>query len=374
MDLIEYKAKEVFKKYGLPTPRGLLVRSASDINSIEKIAPRVVLKAQVPIGGRGKAGGIRFASSTEEARSKAAEMLGMSIKGFKVGSILVEEALDVGKELYLSVTIDRGARDHLIIGASEGGVEIESLPDEKLIKVHVRPLAGLHPYQVRDIVKKYPLSTDQQRALGDILRKLFTLYVKEDATLAEINPLVLTKDGRLIAADAKLSIDDDALFRHKEYEKVETDLTPLELKAKQKGIALIQLDGRIGVIANGAGLTMATLDSLELYGGKGGVFMDLGGTDDAEMVREAFLLLVEADPSVILMNLFGGITKCDTVAEGIKGALSNLEKSIPTVVRIRGLNEERAREILRDAGFVPCETMAEAAKTAVEMERKLGGR
>lgn len=372
MDLIEYKAKEVFKKYGLPTPKGVLVKSASEITRIEDIAPKVALKAQVPIGGRGKAGGIKFATSTDEAKAKAAEILAMSIKGFKVGSVLVEEALDVQKEFYLSITVDRGAKDHLIIGAAEGGVEIEGLPDEKLIKKHVRALAGLQSYQVRDIVGKYPLTPDQQKALADILRKLFTLYVKEDATLAEINPLVLTKDGRLVAADAKLTIDDDSLYRHKEYEKVETTLTPLELKAKEKGIAFIQLDGKIGVIANGAGLTMATLDSLALYDGKGGVFLDLGGTDDAEQVKEAFMLLAEANPSVILINLFGGITKCDTVAEGIKNALGHLEKKIPTAVRIRGLHEERAREILRDAGFVPCDTMAEVAKTAVEMEKKLG--
>jgi len=373
MDLIEYKAKEVFRKYGIPTPKGVLVKSHSELTRVEDIAPKVVLKAQVPIGGRGKAGGIKFASSTDEAKARVSEMLGMIIRGFKVGSVLVEEALDISKELYLGITIDRSAKDHLIIGAAEGGVEIESLPDGKLIKTHVRALAGLQSYQVRDIVSKYPLNAEQQKALADILRKLFTLYVKEDATLAEINPLVLTKDGRLVAADAKLSIDDDSLYRHKEYERVESDLTPLEMKAKQKGIALIQLDGRIGVIANGAGLTMATLDSLEIYGGKGGVFLDLGGTDDPERVTEAFMLLQEANPSVILINIFGGITKCDTVAEGIRNALSNLKKRVPTAVRIRGLNEERAKEILRDAGFVPCDTMAEVARTAVEMERKLGG-
>ena len=370
MDLIEHKAKEVIGRYGIPTPKGVLVKSPSDLTGIEGIASKVVLKAQVPTGGRGKAGGIKFASSTDEAKAKVSEMLGMNIRGFKVSSVLVEEALEVQKEFYLSITIDRSAKDHLIIGAVEGGVEIESLPEEKLIKTHVRALAGLQPYQVRDFVNKLPLSADLQKALADILRKLFSLYVKEDATLAEINPLVITNDGRLIAADAKLSIDDDSLYRHKEYEKMESDLTPLEAKAKAKGISFIQLDGKIGVIANGAGLTMATLDTLMLYHGKGGVFLDLGGTDDPERVTEAFMLLQEAEPSVILINIFGGITKCDTVAEGIRNALSNLKKRVPTAVRIRGLNEEKAKEILRDAGFIPCDTMAEVARTAVELEKK----
>lgn len=368
MDIIEYRAKDVFRRYGIPVPKGVHVSAPGDLEGLDRISSKVALKSQVPIGGRGKAGGIKFASSLEEARSKVSELLEMDIRGFRVRSVLVEEMLDIERELYLGITLDRSTRKHLIMGAAEGGVDIESLPDEDIIRVHVNPLVGLRDYQVREVVSGYPLDREQRRLLASIVRRAYDLYQAEDATLVEINPLVLTKEGRLIAADAKLTIDDDALFRHRGYERVESALTPLEMKAREKGIAFIQLDGNIGVIANGAGLTMATLDSLMLHGGKGGVFLDLGGTDDPKKVTEAFRLMHEAEPPVILLNIFGGITKCDTVAEGIRDALDSVEKRVPTVVRIRGLHEERARQILRDAGFVPCGTLSDAARTAVSLE------
>ena len=369
MDLIEYRAKQVFADYGLPVPKGRLIHSPDELDSIAEIGTKVVIKAQVPIGGRGKAGGIKFASSLEEARAKAKEILGMDIRGFKVKSVLVAEMIPISKEFYLSITLDRSRRRHLILATPEGGMEIESIPDEKLAKVWVPQLVGLQEFHVRAVLAKFDLPKEQAKQLVDILRKLYKLYVAEDATLAEINPLALTPDGRLVAGDAKLAIDEDALYRQKEYAGVESEKTPLEVKAAEKGIAFIQLDGNVGVIANGAGLTMATLDALKLHGGAGGVFLDLGGTDDPQKVREAFELLHEAKPKSILINIFGGITKCDTVAMGVRDALTSVQHRIPTVARIRGTNEEAAKEILRGAGFEACDTLDEAAAAAVKLAK-----
>jgi succinyl-CoA synthetase beta subunit len=369
MDVIEYRGKQVFADYGIPVPKGKLVRSPEELDTIDDLGAKVVIKAQVPIGGRGKAGGIKFASSLAEARARAKEILGMDIRGFKVNSVLVSEMVPIEKELYLSITLDRSKRRHLIIGSPEGGMEIESIPDDKLARVWVPQLVGLQEFHVRAVLEKFSLPKEQAKQLADILRKLFRLYVGEDATLAEINPLAMTPDGKLVAADAKLAIDEDAMYRQKEYEGIESERTALELRAQEKGIAFIQLDGSVGVIANGAGLTMATLDALKLHGGAGGVFLDLGGTDDPKKVREAFELLHEARPKSILINIFGGITKCDTVAIGVRDALGSLPHRIPTVARIRGTNEAEAKEILRGAGFEACDTLDEAAAAAVRLSK-----
>ncbi|MCK5548427.1 MAG: ADP-forming succinate--CoA ligase subunit beta, partial [Thermoplasmata archaeon] len=355
--------KEIFAENGIPTPKGTVIEKADDLKSIESFP--VALKSQVLVGGRGKAGGIKFAKDAEEAKELLKALLELEIKGFKVNMVLAEEKIDVAKELYVGFVLDRGAGMPLLIASSYGGVEIESVPEEKLFKAHVHPLIGIQPFVLRGLVENFG-EKDGAKALSKIVRSLYDIFVKYDAELVEINPLVVTKDGDFIAADAKMTIDDNSSFRHKDI-KVEEDLKPLEREAKSKGISFIQLDGNIGVIANGAGLTMATLDSLNQFNGKGGVFLDLGGTDSPEKVSEAFVLMHKADPKVIFLNIFGGITKCDTVALGIRDALAEQEKKIPVVARIRGRNEEEAKKILNEAGFIATEDLELAAKKAAEL-------
>lgn len=364
MKFYEYKAKEVFAKYNIPVPKGKLVKEGEELADFEFPA---VVKAQVLVGGRGKAGGIRFANDLKEANQRIEEIVGMDIKGHRVRQVLVEKKLDVAKEFYLGFIVDRAERKSLLIGSAFGGMEIEDVPDKDLYRKHINPLIGLQQFMLRDLTYKLGLSKEQGSQVSKLVSNLYSLFVKEDAELAEINPLVLTKGGEFVAGDAKLTVDDDSLFRHPEYRGMEQDLTQLEKKAKEKDISFIQLDGDIGVIANGAGLTMATLDHLTQYGGKAGVFLDLGGTDNPEKVKEAFILMKEAKPSVILLNIFGGITKCDTVARGVAEALKSESITIPIAARIKGLNEEEAMQILRDAGLVAVATLEEAAKEAVRL-------
>jgi succinyl-CoA synthetase beta subunit len=361
MKLFEYKAKELLKRHGIPIPDGFV---ASYPHEIRAITGPVMVKAQVLIGGRGKAGGIKPADTAEEAREAAAKILGLNIKGYITKQVLVERRLEVARELYLSITIDRSRRGLLLMASASGGMDIESVPDDKLLMLSIDPLIGYQPYIGRAVAKFMELDKDQATRLGMICEKLYELMLKEDAELAEINPLVVTKDGRVVAGDAKVTIDSDAVFRHKEYDSLEEDLTPLEEKAKHLDIAFVQLDGNIGVIANGAGLTMATLDSLNTYGGKAGVFLDLGGTDDPKRVKDAMLLMSEAGQKVILINIFGGITKCDTVAAGVLDAMKERKIGVPIVARIKGVNEEKGREMLKDAGLIPASGLSEAAEKA----------
>lgn len=363
MKFYEYVAKEVFHAYDIPVPQGVVVEAPEDVT-----APPlpVVVKAQVLTGGRMKAGGIRFADTLEEARAVVADLLDREIGGHPVRQVLLEEKLAIDRELYLSVTIDRSARAPLLMASREGGIDIESVAEEELFRAHVPPLLGMQAYLLRRLRSALGLPKEQGEALVEIASHLYRLFKEEDAELAEINPLVVTEDGRLVAGDAKLVLEDNALFRHPEYRDQPQELTPLEAKAKEKGIAFIQLGGDIGVIANGAGLTMATMDVLHLEEGKPGVFLDLGGTDDPETVKEAFLLMLEAEPRVVFLNIFGGITKCDTVARGVVEAFEASATAVPIVARIRGVNEEEARAILRDAGMTAHLDMRKAARAAVE--------
>ena len=361
MKLFEYKAKELFRKHGVPVPEGFVVSSADHIRAIP--GP-VMVKAQVLVGGRGKAGGIKPAQTVEEAREVAARILGMNIRGYIAREVLVEKRLDIAKELYLGITIDRTRRCLLMMASPEGGIDIETVPDNKIMFVPVDPFIGYQPFMGRRIAAFMGLSKDQEAQVVTICQKLMDLMVHEDAELAEVNPLVVTRDGKVVAGDGKVTIDSDALFRHKEFAGFPEDVTPLEEKAKRLDIAFVQLDGNIGVIANGAGLTMATLDSLNMYGGKAGVFLDLGGTDDPKKVKDAVLLMEEAKPKVILLNIFGGITKCDTVAEGVLEALRERDIKVPIVARIKGVNEERGREMLSEAGIIPASGLSEAAEKA----------
>ena len=364
MKFLEYKAKAIFARYGIPVPRGVV---ASRPEEIRDPPLRCMIKAQVLIGGRGKAGGIKPADGIAQIREVAAQILGMGIHGYTVRQVYVEERLDIERELYLSFTIDRSARDTHLIASTMGGVDIEALPHEQLFMEHVPTLVGLQPYVLRSMTRALGLEDHVGEQVTDITRKAYELFRREDAELVEINPLVVTKTGKVVAGDAKLVVDDNAEHRHLEYAKLDQDRTPLEEEAHAKGITFIQLDGDIGVIANGAGLTMATLDILNLKGGKGGTFLDLGGTDDPERVAQAFEILLKAKPSVVLLNIFGGITKADTVAQGVKSALDDMHADVPVVARIKGVNEDRAREILKGTGMHSADTIEEAAELAVQV-------
>ncbi|MBU1159515.1 MAG: ADP-forming succinate--CoA ligase subunit beta [Candidatus Thermoplasmatota archaeon] len=361
MKLYEFKAKELMRKHGIPIPMGQVVSSPDEIKTLP--GP-VMVKAQVLIGGRGKAGGIKPAETVDEAKKAASAILGMNIKGYVTKQVLLEQRLEVDKELYLGMTIDRSRRGMLLMASASGGMDIESVPDDKLLMLSIDPLMGYQQFIGRRVASFLELPKEQATQVMGIVSKIYELAESEDAELVEINPLVITKDGKVVAGDAKITIDSDAMFRHKEYDELEEDLTPLEAKAKKLDIAFVQLDGNIGVIANGAGLTMATLDSINMFGGKAGVFLDLGGTDDPEKVREAMQLMSEANPKVILLNIFGGITKCDTVAKGVLEAIKDIKNKVPIVARIKGVNEELGREMLSNAGMIPASGLSEAAEKA----------
>ncbi len=361
MKLYEFKAKELMRKHGIPIPMGQVVSSPDEIKALP--GP-VMVKAQVLIGGRGKAGGIKPADTVDEAKKAASAILGMNIKGYVTKQVLLEQRLEVDKELYLGMTIDRSRRGMLLMASASGGMDIESVPDDKLLMLSIDPLMGYQQFIGRRVASFLELPKEQATQVMGIVSKIYELAESEDAELVEINPLVITKDGKVVAGDAKITIDSDAMFRHKEYDELEEDLTPLEAKAKKLDIAFVQLDGNIGVIANGAGLTMATLDSINMFGGKAGVFLDLGGTDDPEKVREAMQLMSEANPKVILLNIFGGITKCDTVAKGVLEAIKDIKTKVPIVARIKGVNEELGREMLSNAGMISASGLSEAAEKA----------
>lgn len=353
MKLFEFQGKELFKEYGIPIPKGKVVERKEELEEVDIPFPWV-MKAQVLVGGRGKAGGIKFANSMEEAKKFFDELMAMKIKGEKVRRVLIEEKLNIEKEYYLSFFLDRSSKQYLMMFSYEGGVDIEAMA-EKVIKVYVNPLIGLQPYHLRRLPKE----------VRQIASRLFKLFVEKDCELAEINPLVISSDGA-IAADSKIIVDNNSIYRHPELPKEDAELTPLEKEAREKNIAFVQLDGNIGVIANGAGLTMATLDALNEFNGRGGVFLDLGGTDDPEKVKQAFELMAKAKPKVILLNLFGGITKCDTVAKGIIEFMEKNKLDCPVVARIKGMNEDIAREMLKDY-VIAIESFKEAAKKAAEL-------
>jgi succinyl-CoA synthetase beta subunit len=369
--LYEYQGREILSRAGIPTPSGVVVSSLKELEARkDAITYPAVIKAQVLVGGRGKAGGVKFAENWNECRQVTEAMLGMQIKGLTVDRVMIAQKLDFAKELYVSVLIDRSSRQSLVIASAEGGVEIESVPDERIFKRVVNPLVGMPGYVLRDLGARMGLNPAQTKQFQAIVKNLYKAYRENDCELLEINPLAITGDGNLVAGDAKAILNDGALYRHPEIESVEEEYTPLEQEARKQNIAFVQLEGRIGVIANGAGLTMATLDALNEFGGKAGVFLDLGGTDNPEQVQRAFQLMKKAQPSVVLINLFGGITKCDTVAKGIKQVLDAEGKFAPIITRIKGTNAKEAKEILKDAGLETADTLQEAAEKTVALEKR----
>lgn len=367
--LAEWRGKEMFRRFGIPLPRGMVVRSPEAAKAATEsgdVPLPCVVKAQVLAGGRGKGGAVRFATTPAEAESAAREILGMEFKGEKVRELLLEEKLPIAQELYLSITLDRSARLPVVMASPRGGMEVEAVAEDELLRVPVHPFPGLTGYERRKIARFLKLTGPSARSLDALLERLWRVFLQEDAELVEINPLAVVGDG-LIALDAKVIVEDDATFRHPEYADIRDDRTPLEEVAREKGIAFVQLDGNIGVIANGAGLTMATLDVLQQFGGRPGVFLDLGGTDDPAKVTEAFLLMARARPSAVFLNVFGGVTRCDTVARGLVGAMQQVPEAerFPLVARIRGNNESEGLEILRAAGITSRRELEESARAVV---------
>jgi len=370
----EYQAKQLMAKYGIPVPPGEVASTADEAaEAARRIGGRVVIKAQVHVGGRGKAGGIRLAETPEEARTVASEILGRPLKGLRVDRVLVESALDIEKELYLGIVLDRAARRHAVMVSAVGGVDIEEVAretPEKIAKTWIDPTLGLTNYQVRNLL----IDAGFERALwADVSKVLFALYecyTSSDAVLAEINPLVVTKQGSVVAADAKVNIDDNALFRQPELAALReaAEENPLEIEAFKRGLQYVHLGGNIGIIGNGAGLVMATIDEVKREGGSPANFLDIGGGAKADLVANA-LELVLMDPQVkgVLFNVFGGITRCDEVANGILEAVRRVKVDVPIVVRLTGTNEAEGRAILANTPLIPAETMQEAARKIVEL-------
>lgn len=364
MNLLEVDGKRLFLEYGIPVPMGFLSKGA--LTFLPFGFPAVV-KAQILSGGRGKAGGIRVVNDWTEMQKAVNDIVGMEISGHKVEEVLIERKVETAKELYVSITVDRSKRMPLVMASGSGGMDIENVADDKIFKEWVDPLIGLQPYILRSLINRLGLGTDSSGQFTALLQGMWRLFQDMDAEMVEINPVIMTPDGKFVAADSKVVIDDDSLFRHEELKASTGEKTDLERMASALGVALVTLDGDIGVIANGAGLTMATLDLLESNGGRGGVFLDLGGTDDPDKVRKALLLMVEAKPKAILINIFGGITKCDTVAEGLIGAMQESRFDIPIVARIKGVNEEKAVEMLAASSIVPKLSLEEAIKSVVKV-------
>ena len=372
MKLQEYQSKQIFAKYGIPIPMGRVAATANEAKHIaEELGGRVVIKSQVLVGGRGKAGGIRLAKSPQEAEDLATQILSMEIKGLPVRKVLVDEAAAIETEIYLGITNDRAARRPVMMASSSGGVDIEEVArtePEKIIKVYIHPLLGLRDYQARDLAAGIDLPRDHWRAFAQIARGLWQAYQEKDCTLAEINPLVITAENRLLAVDGKIVLDDNALFRHPDLgEMRDQDIEAnAEIEARKYGLSYIKLDGQIGCMVNGAGLAMATMDIIKLFRGEPANFLDIGGGAASDKVAAAFRIIL-ADPSVnaVLINIFGGITRGDEVARGIISALKEVESQVPMVVRLVGTNAEEGRQILADANMITAQTLVDAAQKAV---------
>ncbi len=370
MKIHEYQAREFFEKAGIPVPQGFLCKSPEEArNAAELIGKPVVVKAQVLVAGRGKAGGVKLASNSDETYNIALGLLGSKIKGIDVNSVLIVEAVNPTKELYLGFTIDRARRKFALIASAEGGIDLEELAKTKPDKIYRReidPVLGLHDFEARDAAASIGLVGKTANQFSSICRKIFSIFECVEADLAESNPLAVQEDGSLIALDARVTLDDNAIFRHPKYKQVDADLAPLEIEAQQSGLAFVQLNGDIGIIGNGAGLVMASLDVVAHYGGKPANFLDMGGGSRAEEVYKAVKIVLE-QPNLksVFVNILGGITKCDEVATGLVKALNDSKAKVPFTVRMVGNNEEEGRKILAAAGIAYLDSMETAAQAAV---------
>ena len=378
MDLYEYQGKDLFRRVGIPVSEGRLAITPEEAReAAEQLGGPVVVKAQVLTGGRGKAGGVKLADSPDDAQSKADDILGLDINGHVVRKLWIEHASDIANEYYLSITFDRGTKKPLFMLTTEGGVEIEQVAAENpdaLARLHVDPLEGFQPWVARRLVYAAGVEDPgEQKQIADIVGKLYRCFVECDAMLTEINPLIVTPDGEVRALDAKFTVDDSSLFRHPDIAEMRDvgAADPQERFAREKGVTYVKLDGNVGILGNGAGLSMSTVDVVVVAGGKPANFCDLGGGGDAQGVVDA-LEVITSDEQVrsIFFNIFGGITRCDEVARGILVALEQMQIELPIVVRLDGTNAEEGRKILADAAPPNLHvepTMLEAAQRAVEL-------
>ncbi len=374
MKIHEYQAKDFFKKYGIPVPKEKVCFNINEvIQASKEIGLPCVIKAQVMVGGRGKAGGIKVAKTEEEVKTYGTQILDMKIKGIPVKKVLVSEAIGIASEAYLGIIIDRNEKKTVLMACKEGGVEIEEVAKQKpeaIYKVYADPLLGLLEHKAREIGLFLYGSSKTAFECASIADKLYRLFIENDASLAEINPLVVDKDGNLIALDAKINFDDNGLYRHPEIEAIRDRESEdeNELLARERDLSYVKLNGNIGCVVNGAGLAMATMDLVKHFGGEPANFLDIGGSSSPEKVKNALeILLRDKNVKVIFFNIFGGITRCDDVALGILEAKKSLNIKQPIVARLIGTNEDKAMEILKEAGLIFAKTMDEGAKKAIEL-------
>jgi succinyl-CoA synthetase beta subunit len=377
MKIHEYQARQIFRNYGIPVPASVLCYT---VREVEKAAREfncmVVVKAQVLAGGRGKAGGVKLAKNIDEAINAGKQILGMTIKGLTVEKVIVTPAANIEKEFYVGFVNDRNTKTVTLMASAEGGVEIEEVAKnnpEKIIKYPVNPLTGLLDYQARNIALQLFGNIKHAQKAASVLTKLYKLFIETDSTLAEINPLILTTDNEVLAIDGKMNFDDNALYRQPEVlamrEPDEEEIQ--EIAANEKGLAYIKLDGNIGCMVNGAGLAMATMDMIKLYGGSPANFLDIGGSSNPQKVIDAMnILLSDKNVKSVMINIFGGITRCDDVARGLLKALEIITTDIPIVVRLSGTNAEEGLAILKKTGLPTVSSMSEAAKKAIEFSKR----
>jgi succinyl-CoA synthetase beta subunit len=382
MKIHEYQGKELFRRYGVPVPRGVAAFTVDEaVKAAQSLGgPVWVVKAQIHAGGRGKGGGVKLARSLDEVRQRASEILGMQLvthqtgpSGQKVRRLLVEEGADIKKELYVGMVVDRSTQRVTLMASSEGGMDIEEVAahtPEKIHKVHVDPSAGLTDREADDVATKIGIPAASLPAARTVLQGLYKAFWETDASLAEINPLILTGDGRVIALDSKMNFDSNALYRHPDIVEMRDldEEDPAEVEASKFDLTYIQLDGNIGCLVNGAGLAMATMDTIKLFGGEPANFLDVGGGATTEKVTEAFkLMLRNPKLKAILVNIFGGIMRCDVIAEGVVAASRAVHLQVPLVVRMKGTNEQLGKKILADSGLpiISADTMAEAAQKVI---------
>lgn len=370
MKIHEYQAKDLFRQYGIPTQGGTVAHTPDEAAAAaQKAGHMVVVKAQVHTGGRGKAGGVKLAHNADEAREKATKILGMSIKGSLVRKVLIADAVDIGREVYVAITIDRTKRGILIMACAEGGMEIEELAvksPEKILRL--TSLSRTFPEAEAKAVADQMFGPEHGAAVLNVIARMFKLFVEQDCTLVEVNPLVLTKQGEIIAVDGKVNFDDNAQFRHDTWEALRDlhEEDPNEIEAKSRGLSFVQLDGHIGCMVNGAGLAMATMDMIKLYGGDPANFLDVGGSSNPEKVVHAFKIIL-SNPKVkaVLINIFGGITRCDDIARGILEAFKRMSIEVPVVVRLTGTNSAEGLKLLEGSKLIPAATFAEAVKKVI---------
>ena len=379
MNIQEYQAKELFRAHGIPITEGRVARSPEEAREVAaQVGKPVVVKAQVLVGGRGKAGGIKLAQNPDEAAERAGQILGMDIKGLTVREVLVAEAADIKHEVYLAILMDRRRKKPLLMACAEGGVDIEEVArrsPEKIVTLPIEPDYGLQPFQARQVMLKVAPTPKAGLAMARIATQLYEVFTQEDCSLAEINPLVVTPDGRVLALDAKVGLDDSAEIRHAEmHQRFRQPETEGEQLAREGGLSYVKLDGDIGCVVNGAGLAMATMDLVQHFGGRPANFLDIGGSSSPEKVTTAMRIIL-SDPNVkaILFNIFGGITRCDDVARGIVQALGAMDVRVPVVVRLTGTNEEEARRILDGVHLSATTSMDEGVQAVIARAREARG-